>query len=175
VVQFNDFFTIRIGLRVLTAQTASSREPLMAAPSRKRELARTALLVFMAAFYYLAGILHFSMLEDFVAIVPTWVPAPRFMVIFTGWCEILGATGLLIPKLRKFAGFSLTIYAICVFPANIHMALDHIPFHGRAIGWDFNGPRLALEPILIWWPLFCVGLIDWPFHKSAAPPTTLAK
>ncbi len=136
--------------------------------SRRRERARTALLVIMAASYYLAGILHFRMTDDFVAIVPTWVPAPRFMVLLTGWCELMGATGLLIPRLRKCAGILLAIYAVCVFPANIHMAFEHIPFHGHAVGWGFNGPRLALQPILVWWTLFCAGIIDWPFRKATA-------
>jgi len=53
----------------------------------------------MVAFYSLAGVRHLTMPDDFVAMVPTWVPAPHAMVIFTGWCELLGTTGLLIPKL----------------------------------------------------------------------------
>ena len=26
-----------------------------------------------------------------------------------------------------------------------------------------------LQPVLIWWALFCAGVIDWPFKKKGAP------
>jgi len=132
--------------------------------SRRFELGRTGLRLVLAACYYLAGVLHLTVSSDFVAIMPPWVPAPHAMVIFTGWCELLGATGLLIPKLRKFAGVMLAIYAVCVFPANIRQAFDHIPFHGHVLGWGVSGPRLALQPFLVWWPLFCAGVVNWPFR-----------
>lgn len=136
---------------------------------RSFELVRTGLRVLLAVFYYLAGVWHLTIPGDFEAIVPTWAPPPHALVIFTGWCELLGATGLLIPKVRKFAGVMLAIYAVCVFPANIRQAFDHIPFRGHAVGWDFSGPRLALQPVLVWWPLFCAGVITWPFRSRRHP------
>jgi uncharacterized membrane protein len=130
------------------------------------EPVRTGLRLLLAALYCLAGVWHLTIPGDFVPIVPAWVPAPHAMVIFTGWCELLGATGLLIPRLRKFAGVMLAIYAVCVFPANIRQAFDHIPFRGHAVGWDFNGPRFAFQPVLVWWSLFCAGAINWPFRRD---------
>jgi len=136
---------------------------------RSFEFVRTGLRFLLAALYYLVGVWHLTVPSDFVAIVPPWAPAPHALVIFTGWCELLGATGLLIPKLRKFAGVMLATYAVCVFPANIRQAFDHIPFHGHAVGWDFSAPRLALQPVLVWWPLFCAGVINWPFRSRRDP------
>jgi uncharacterized membrane protein len=133
------------------------------------EFVRAGLRLLLAAIYYLVGVWHLTVPGDFVPIVPTWAPAPHALVIFTGWCELLGATGLLIPRLRRFAGVMLAIYAVCVFPANIRQAFDHIPFRGHPVGWDFNGPRFAFEPVLIWWPLFCAGVIDWPFRRRRDP------
>ena len=33
-------------------------------------------------------------------------------------------------------------------------------------GWWHHGPRLALQPVLVWWALFCAGVIDWPFRAK---------
>jgi uncharacterized membrane protein len=140
--------------------------PYHAPIGRRGELTRIVLRFIMVGMYYLAGALHLTIPDEYVAIMPTWVPAPHAMVIFTGWCELLGATGLLVPKVRKFTGVMLAIYAICVFPANIHQAIAHIPIRGHVVGWGFSGPRLALQPVLVWWSLFCAGVVDWPFNNS---------
>jgi hypothetical protein len=31
--------------------------------------------------------------------------------------------------------------------------------------WWYHAPRLALQPVLAWWALFCVGAVDWPWRK----------
>jgi uncharacterized membrane protein len=142
------------------------RKPYDALPGRKAERARTALRYLMVGIYFVAGVLHLAIPADFVLIMPTWVPAPHAMVIFTGWCEMLGAAGLLVPSVRKLTGVMLAIYAICVFPANVHQAFDHIPIHGHVFGWGASGTRLALQPVLVWWSLFCGGVIDWPWNRA---------
>jgi hypothetical protein len=38
----------------------------------------------------------------------------------------------------------------------------------EAIDLPPNGPRLALQPVLVWWALFSAAVIDWPFHKPRA-------
>jgi uncharacterized membrane protein len=134
--------------------------------SRRTERGRIVSRWVMAAIYLLAGILHLVLTETFVAIVPDWVPAPQTVVLVTGVCELLGAVGLLIPRLRKFAGIMLAAYAVCVFPANIHHAIDHVAVHGSALGWGYHAPRLALQPVIIWWALFASGVIDWPFRAD---------
>lgn len=119
----------------------------------------------MAAFYLAAGLLHLRAPTAFLPIMPDWVPAPREVVILTGVAEILGAAGLLVPNLRKAAGIGLALYALCVFPANIKHAMEAIAVPGLPTSWWYHGPRLALQPILIWWALFCSGTIDWPTRQ----------
>ncbi len=85
---------------------------------------------------------------------------------------IYGAAGLLIPRLRKFAGITLAAYAVSVFPANLHHAIDHVAVGGQALGWGYHAPRLALQPVLVWWAPFCAGVIDRPFCPAAAPQRT---
>jgi uncharacterized membrane protein len=124
----------------------------------------------MAAFYLAAGLLHLRSPEAFLPIVPGWVPAPREIVIATGIAEILGAIGLLLPRVRKAAGIGLALYALCVLPANIRHAVEGIVIPALPTSWWYHGPRLALQPVLIWWALFCAGVIEWPGRSRARPP-----
>ena len=137
---------------------------------------RTGMRLVLAAFYVTAGVFHLRMGNSFAAIVPSWVPAPHLVVLVTGWCEIAGALALLTRRLRHLAGLMLAVYALCVFPANINQAVNHIAFDGRVLGWTYHVPRLAAQPVLIWWPLFCCKLLDWPFAISTSvrsqPPQT---
>ncbi len=118
----------------------------------------------MAGFFTLAGIVHLYAPDAFLPIVPDWVPAAREVVLVTGACEIAGALALLTTRLRGLAGIMLAAYAICVFPANIKHALEGIQVAGLPSSWWYHGPRLALQPVIVWWALFCSDVIDWPFR-----------
>ena len=102
----------------------------------------------------------------FVAITPNWVPYPAQVVALTGVAELAGAAGLLIAPLRRAAGTGLALYALCVWPANLNHALNDIPLSGMHLGWWYHGPRLALQPVIIWWALWASGTTDWPFAKK---------
>jgi len=119
----------------------------------------------MAAFYLVAGIGHILRPDAFLPIVPDWVPLPRETILVTGICEIAGAIALFIPRLRGFAGAMLALYALCVWPANIKHAVDGISLPPIPNSWWYHGPRLAVQPVLIWWALFCAGVIDWPSRR----------
>lgn len=126
---------------------------------------RFGLRVILAAFYLGAGILHLKSPQGFISIVPSFVPRPAEVVWFTGLSEIAGAIGLMIPRLQKAAGIGLALYAICVFPANINHALNQIDVGGLPNSWWYHGPRFVLQPILVWWALYCSGVVDWPFGR----------
>ena len=130
---------------------------------------RIAMRWLMAAFYLGAGLLHLRSPEPFLPIVPDWVPAPRAIVVLTGVAEILGAIGLLVPRLRQAAGIGLALYALCVFPANIKHAIEGIALTGLPSSWWYHAPRLALQPALIWWALYVGEVIDWPRRSGASP------
>ena len=125
---------------------------------------RWVLLGLMAVIYLLFGLVHILRPDPFLPIMPDWVPQPRLVVILTGLCEIAGAAGLCIPRFRWLAGVMLALYAICVYPANVKHALDHIQVPQLPSNWWYHGPRLAFQPVFVWWALFCAGVIDWPFR-----------
>lgn len=85
------------------------------------------------------------------------------------------------PRLRRAAGIGLALYAVCVFPANIQHVLDSLGRPDAPLsGWRYHGPRLMLQPVIVWWALWAGEVIDWPFVRGASrfkgrnsrPPTT---
>lgn len=128
------------------------------------ELFRTILRWLLAAAYLIAGVLHLASPGIFIPIVPDWVPFPAETVLFTGVCEVAGAIGLLTGRFRYAAGVMLALYAVCVFPANIKHALDGVAIGGNQLGWWYHAPRLAFQPVIVWWALFAGRVMDWPFR-----------
>ena len=122
--------------------------------------------VAMAVLYAVAGIAHLGSPGGFIAITPDWVPMPRVVIAATGVCELAGAVGLLTPRFRWWAGVMLAAYAVCVFPANIKHAVDGIAIGGVKLGWWYHAPRLLLQPVIVWWALFCADVIDWPWSRA---------
>ena len=121
----------------------------------------------MIAFYAVAGIGHLAAPNAFLPIVPDIVPFPRAVILATGVCEIAGAVALATTRARRIAGVMLALYALCVWPANIKHAIWHIATPPIPDTWWYHAPRLALQPVLIWWALFCSGAIDWPWRRRA--------
>jgi uncharacterized membrane protein len=126
----------------------------------------------LAAFYLIAGIFHVATPDSFMHIMPLWVPLPNAVIIGTGICEILGAAALMVPRLQHLAGIMLALYAVCVFPANIKHALDALPVTDIHTSWWYHGPRLLLQPVIVWLALYCGGVVTWPMgrrEKTFAP------
>jgi uncharacterized membrane protein len=132
---------------------------------------RLALRVLLALFYAVAGLVHLRAPEAFLPIVPDWVPFPRETVLITGVCELAGAAGLFIPRLRVAAGVALALYALCVFPANLKHAFENVAVPGLPSSWWYHAPRLALQPVLVWAALWASGAIDWPFRRRRSRPS----
>lgn len=121
----------------------------------------------LSAFYGFAGILHIFMPKPFLGITPAWVPEPEVVIFLTGLCEITGAVGLLMPRLRKAAGIGLALYAVCVLPANIKHAIDTLG--GATVSpwqWLYHLVRLPLQPPLVWLALFVGNLFVWPLTRE---------
>jgi len=119
----------------------------------------------MSAFYLAAGFLHLVAPAGFILIVPSIVPWPETTVLITGILEIAGAIGILTKRIRYAAGIGLAAYAICVFPANINHAISGIQVGGLPTSWWYHAPRFFLQPVLVWWALYCAEVTDWP-HRA---------
>jgi len=109
-------------------------------------------LVVVAGFFCFAGVGHFTNAAFFVAIVPPYLPAPEALVAISGVFEILGGVGVLVPQVRRWAGYGLLALLAAVYPANIHMALhpDLFPDVPTAALYA----RLPVQFVfaaLVWW------------------------
>lgn len=134
----------------------------------RKETARTALRILLGIIYLIAGVAHVRSPGGFLQITPHWVLYPETVVLFTGLCEIAGALALLfVPRLRYAAGIAFAAYAVCVFPANINHAINDIAIGGADLSWWYHGPRLAFQPVFVWWALWVGGVTEWPFGARA--------
>ena len=120
--------------------------------------ARRAARWLLVAFYALAGAGHLYFTNAMVRIMPHWVPAPRMVVLATGVCELAGAIGLMTTRWRRAAGWALAAYALCVWPANVQHAIQDLS-HGTGLPIWYHAPRLALQPLIIWWALWASGAV----------------
>ncbi|MDG5488420.1 DoxX family protein [Sphingomonas sp. BGYR3] len=114
--------------------------------------------VLLALLYLIAGVLHLAVPRPFLSIMPDFVPMPAVVVALTGVAEIAGAVGLMIPRLRRAAGWSLAAYALCVWPANVQHAINDLTA-GTGLPILYHAPRLALQPLIIAWALWAGGII----------------
>ena len=121
----------------------------------------------LAAFYVAAGLAHLMAPDKLLAITPSWVPFAPQVIFMTGLCELAGAFALVTTPLRWWAGVALATYAICVWPANFKHAIDAIQIPYITNGWLYHGPRLAFQPVLVWWALYGAEVIDWPWRRRS--------
>ncbi|MBL8555187.1 MAG: DoxX family protein [Phenylobacterium sp.] len=130
-------------------------------------MSRLVLRVVLGAVYLAAGIAHLRFPRPFLSITPPWVPQPELVIAATGVAEIAGATALVaVPRLRRAAAIGLALYAVCVYPANIKHAADALAAHGPSAWWPYHAPRLAFQPVFVWWALFAGGVTNWPFGRK---------
>jgi len=92
----------------------------------------TALRVSLAAMFLLTASAHWGRRRaDLIRMVPPRFPRSDLVVSITGVLEILGAIGLLIPTIAPFAGLSLSLFLLAVFPANVHAARERLAILGK--------------------------------------------
>ncbi len=110
------------------------------------------LTVILAVLMILIGIQHFVDPATFMLIVPDWLPAPRALVLISGFFEIAGGVGLLLLRTRRAASFGLIALYIAVFPANVHMAIHGIQLdpHNPMPEWAM-WLRLPMQGLVIAW------------------------
>jgi uncharacterized membrane protein len=98
------------------------------------------------------GVTHFTNPDFFVSIMPPYIGYHLQIVYISGVFEILGAIGILVPRLRQWAGNGLFLLTICVTPANIHMWLHPELF--PEMSPTALSIRLVVQVMLlacIWW------------------------
>ena len=103
--------------------------------------------------FMIAGANHFRDPAFYFAIMPPYLPWPELLVAISGLCEIAGGIGILIPQVRRLAGYGLIALLVAVFPANFHMASSGVQPAGVHLPEWVLWARLPLQLgfiFLIW-------------------------
>ncbi|GAA4716431.1 DoxX family protein [Brevibacillus fulvus] len=79
---------------------------------------------------------------DLIRMVPPLFPKAEWIVTVTGWLEIAGAVGILLPATSPAASICLALLLIAMFPANVRAARLKLTIGGRPT------PRLAVRTVL---------------------------
>lgn len=131
---------------------------MMLKHNRRKEILRGVLAVSLI----IVGITHFLKAEQYARIVPPIFP-PFTSVYVSGFFEILGGIGLLIPYLSVAAAWGLISLFIAVFPANIYLAIHNIQIDG-----------IPHSPVLYWLRLpFQAVLVAWAYWYTRNPEAQL--
>lgn len=111
----------------------------------------------IGALFVFAGIMHFVKPEFFLRIMPEYLPWHKPLVLISGFFEISGGVGLMIPSLQQYATFGLILLLLAVLPANIEMFRKYYKRQGFTLFVWALLFRLPLQFILIWW-VYWAGL-----------------
>ena len=109
-------------------------------------------LILLVGFFVPAGLNHFLNPQAYLNMMPPYIPFPVAMNVISGVAEVAGGIAVLIPRLRRAAGWGLIVLLLAVFPANIHVALHG--WNGVTIPVWVLGARLPLQFVLIAWVYF---------------------
>ena len=103
----------------------------------------------LSVFFVYFGIDHFINPDFYLSIMPPAFPLHAEAVYISGFFEILGGICVLIPSLRKLAGWGLIALLVSVYPANIYLAINPEAFPEISIGLLYF--RLPLQFLFIYW------------------------
>ncbi|MEO6771543.1 MAG: DoxX family membrane protein [Kofleriaceae bacterium] len=112
-----------------------------------KPILRWVLTVFMVG----AGINHFYNPAPYLGMMPAALPHPELLVQLSGVAEILGGLGLILPRTRRLTAWCLIALFVAIFPANLNMALHHLPLGTTPVPVWALWARLPLQLVLIAW------------------------
>jgi uncharacterized membrane protein len=108
----------------------------------------TSLRLSLAGMFLLTASAHWGKRRpDLIRMVPASFPRPDLLVTATGVLEILGAIGLMLPKMAPYAALGLAFMLVAVFRANIHAARQRLMIAGRPV--EALLPRLILQIVFL--------------------------
>lgn len=124
----------------------------------------------LSLLFLVTGATHFVQTDDLAQMLPAFIPLRIELVYLTGVLEILGAVGLLIPRLAHLTAAALVLFLLAVLPANIYAAFASVEVGGHAAGPIYLLARVPFQLFLIWWA-YRFGLKP----ASASPGDTLTQ
>jgi uncharacterized membrane protein len=115
---------------------------------------RDRLCVALAGLFFLAAATRLGRPDTGLQLLPPWLPFRLQAVYAIALFELLGAVGLLIPRLRRPAGWGLIVLLVVVFAATVYGAAENLQLPANSGASLSQWVDLALRPVLIgviWW------------------------
>ena len=103
----------------------------------------------LSTFFIYTGIHHFVNPGFYLSIMPPAFPLHTEAVYISGFFEVVGGVCVLIPRLRKIAGWGLVALLVAVYPANIYMAITPEAFPDIHVSLLYV--RLAFQFVFFYW------------------------
>jgi uncharacterized membrane protein len=119
-----------------------------------------------AVFFVLAGFNHFINTAFYMKIMPTYLPWHLLLVYLSGVIEIVLGVLLLTRRFTRMAAWGLVALLIAVFPANIHMAINHELYPEYSV--MALRIRLMFQFVLIAWAYWYTLPVDVGLKDSEA-------
>ena len=116
----------------------------------KVTIIKSFLIIISSIFYVIVGIKHFIEPEDFLSIVPPYLPYHLELVYISGLFEILFGLLILFPKYRYYGAIGLILLLVAVFPANIYLAQSKEAQEAIGATQEIATWRLPIQGVLIW-------------------------
>ncbi len=127
---------------------------------------KRALLYLLAVSMIAIGVAHFVAPEPFERIVPPFLGDAKLLVLVSGFFEVAGGVGLLIPRTRRAAAWGLIALFVAVFPANVYMAVEGIQLNPDKPMPEWGAwLRLPFQFLFIAWAAWFAGR---PTHAEDA-------
>ena len=100
---------------------------------------------------------HFVKTDGMIAMLPSWMPAPYWVVIASGILEIIVALGLLNKQFRRKAAWLAIAIFIGFLPVNFYAAFNHTGLGGHQWGPVYLFIRVPLQLILVGWSYLLIA------------------
>ena len=106
-------------------------------------------LYLMCGFYILAGWNHFWHPSFYEALMPWYLPFPKFLIFISGVCEIVLGILLIPMATRRVAAYLIIAMLIVFFIIHVQMLIDFLNTNNKFLWGAIL--RIPLQFILIWW------------------------
>ena len=109
--------------------------------------------IIFSTFFIYVGITHFINPGLYDALVPTYLPNPRFMHLLAGAAEIILGVSLL-TKWKSEGAFLLAIFLVIVYLGNLHMWINDVPFMGNTLTTNGHILRLFAQIVMVMYSIY---------------------
>lgn len=138
------FALVLVALFLLLSLPPLARRPELRARSDRAAIAA-------GLFFVVAGALHFLRPQTYDAMIPPFLPSPRFWTYLSGAAELAGGVGLLRPRLRRAAALGLILLLLAVLPANVHVAVASVHLAELPMPRWYFWARLPFQLVYVAW------------------------